>query len=343
MAQEFDNELTISIWLHGDVNHPCGHAAFRVRSEGELHYCNYDDGDGVDYCGEVTNRIYRMGMRGLSVGEMRYRMSLRNEQAQRRQERDQRVEEQTSQTGLDRQKEFGHTAPIKVKLPFQGTAGSTFGLPWSSRDFVAHVLKTRVDNLYRTSPAAVAIALEQFGADCYVAPPFSSLFRYEAWMLDVWAKTVRARIDDLNNKADELTMSLQLNYGKGFQNKINFGEPEHKKYSYDYLMTLQEWKELSREGSLIRSPRIREMDRLIGLYHEQENNRRQRYACVIGLLDLVLEYHRESKGSRENAVMLLGREVLSVAKKGVPNYRNDSWWDSNLEEVRDFNRVKHYT
>ena len=106
-------------------------------------------------------------------------------------------------------------------------------------------------------------------------------------------------------------MYMQLHMGKGAHQKNLTGRK-------DQVMTVQEWKELSKAGSFIRSSRIQRLDKLLAEYHSFTMDQ-TRVSLLVEMFDLVWEYCQEATtGTRAVAVMNLGAQICEEAKRGYP-------------------------
>jgi hypothetical protein len=83
-------------------------------------------------------------------------------------------------------------------------------------------------------------------------------------------------------------------------------------------MSLEKWKELSKGGSLVRSPLIQKLDGLI--VRANSTVRNVKIQVMAEMLEVVLKYLEESKtGTRSNAVFMLGEQILDVIAADAPH------------------------
>ena len=212
--------------------------------------------------------------------------------------------EQKQRSPLE-QERLMHTAVTKAKFPIMPCTQVLWGLPgaeWSTIEVKQHQTMAQV------SPSQVAQQLENMGGDIFADPPYSTLQRWDVSFLERWCNAIRERIDQLNRKSKELELKLGLHYGGHYTRR--------KKVTA--VMSPQEWKELSKGGSFVRSPLIQKLDGLIGRANSTVRN--VKIQVMAEMLEVVLKYLEESKtGTRSNAVFMLGQQILDVIAADAPH------------------------
>ena len=95
-----------------------------------------------------------------------------------------------------------------------------------------------------------------------------------------------------------------------------------------HLMRSQEWKELSNKdvsNSLIRSERIRRLDKLVALNQESARNVGQTARVLAAMIDVIVDYMKERGDSMGSNAVLLAKQVIEVVKTGCNDYRIANW------------------
>lgn len=210
-----------------------------------------------------------------------------------------------NQRSPQEQERLIHTAVTKAKFPIMPCAQILWGLPgaeWSTIELKQHQTMAQV------TPSQVAQQLENMGADVFADPPYSTLQRWDVTFLERWCNAIRERIDRLNRKSKELELKLGLHYG--------VHHARRKKVTA--VMSPEEWKELSKGGSFVRSPLIQKLDRLI--VRANSTVHKIKIQVMAEMLEVVLQYLEESKtGTRSNAVFMLGEQILDVIAADAPH------------------------
>ncbi|MEI8021085.1 MAG: hypothetical protein WCH39_22960 [Schlesneria sp.] len=136
---------------------------------------------------------------------------------------------------------------------------------------------------------------------------------WDPFTLEQWIMNLLARIDDLNRKNTELKTMIERN--------INV----RNRPAANHLMTSDEWKELSNKdmgGSIIRSDRIRKLDKLVAMNQKSARNVTLTVRVLAEMMDIITDYMAQRGDSmRSNAVMALGKQVIEVVINGCHDYR----------------------
>jgi len=294
MSKDFNKELTIYIWPTAHFKYPKGHAAFKVRAENSSISINFGEtSDGKDH--QRTNKQQRDLTKG-------------NDFSGR-----ERLRQQSQQDN----KLLFQTAVRKIKIPFVGSDSPWGLILWDLFEYEQRAFRDQRD--YPSSFSYVADQLRANGADSYVPPRYET-FRGSMWdalTLEQWARAIRARIDELNQKNEQLTPIIARN--------VNV----RNRPAVRHLMTAQDWKTLSNKdvgGSIIRSERIRKLDRLVARNQESARNVTETIRILATMLDIIADYMNERGDTmRSNAVLALGKQVIEVVKDGCHDYRIANW------------------
>lgn len=294
MANEFANEFTVLLWPKLDRNYLQGHAALKITKAGKSVVLNAEDGNGVDYRAGRGAQLAPPGARNAG-----YRAGL-YQQTRALAERNER------QRPASELESLAATAPIQLSLPMLGGDGPHWGLPPAKGDFEYYVKENRL-NLHQLSTTRIAWLLDIAGLGIYAQSPAQHGAVWSVEQVRQWVRAGRSRIDHLNRTTDDFLMTMQLEYGKGY----------HLRDPVTQLMSVDEWRVLSSDGNFIRGNRTQKLDRLVAEYHRHQAFDRDKLKNLIPIFEACVEYRTESRGSRTNAAMQLGKQVLSVLRAGL--------------------------
>jgi hypothetical protein len=290
VSRTFNKEMTIYLWPKGHFKYPKGHAALKASDGGASVSVNFGEtSEGVDH--QRRNIEQRDKTRAI---DDRARNLLRQ------------------QSGQDNKLLF-QTALRKLKLPFLGSDSPWGLILWELQDFERRAFRQQHE--FPSSCSYVADQLHAIGAASYV-PPHYETYKGTMWdpfTLEQWVMNLQARIDDLNRKNKELMTMIERN--------INV----RNRSAVTHLMTSDEWKELSNRdmgGSIIRSDRIRKLDKLVAMNQKSARNVTLTVRVLAEMMDIITDYMAQRRDSmRSNAVMALGKQVIEVVNNGCRDYR----------------------
>jgi len=277
-------DLTLYFWHQGNPHYPSGHAAFRLRIDGEEMVLNYDEPEDFD----------RVKLRALPM----YKLTDKNEwlKAQKRSEVEQRM--------------LVEMAPVKVKIPISGNDPDVFGL-W--RKDPSDYKWNRTFDVNINSVHSVARILDQAGGWVYVQRPVEPR-DINLPRLVVWARAVNLRVSEINHKVEELRRAIDR----------NVTARSYRLNNDRIMMSEKQWKELSNKDtgfSLVRSEGVRQMDRLVARYHQQTSVPHH-LGVLAELIDTIHDYNqtRGVESNRQSSVLVLAKHAITVAKVGPLAY-----------------------
>lgn len=294
MSRDFNKEMTIYFWPRGHYNYPKGHAAFKVRDGSSSISVNFGEtSEGKDH------QRGNFEQRDLTKGDD---FSGRN---------------QLRQLSQHDNKMLFQTAVRKIKIPFLGSDSPWGLILWDLDVYERDAFRSQRE--YPSSFSYIAHQLDSSGAASYV-PPLYETWKGSMWdalTLEQWATAIRRRIDELNQKNEQLMPMIARNV-----NVRNHPVVTH-------LMTAQEWKVFSNKdvgNSLIRSERIRKLDKLVALNQGSARNVTKTVWVLANMMDVIVDYmNQRGDTMRSNAVLALGKEVIEVVKNGCHDYRIGNW------------------
>jgi hypothetical protein len=319
--REFDREVTVYVWRFRGVDHP-GHAAVKLTGVPgrDKAYISWWPGGGGKQC-----KGKRAGIHGNYHKDMTSEISP-NVTSRLGKDLQPRRGQRQVVYGYDALherdlKRWGQEADEKIKLPGRGATGVEFGLDlvrmyewWQVFQHCPHP-RYKFASKHSNCSGVAAAALRVGGADQFASPPTALLFIDPSQVAD-WAWAVKDALAERNEAAKRLAVDLDT-----------VGEVQLD--PVEDLMTVPEWKQLSNRdmgGAFLRSPKVKDMDRLLQKYHTLAWNDEQGRArlIVLGkLMDTIHHYLAHKPGSkRGDAVLALGKQVLNVSKEKARHYRD---------------------
>src|SRR5262249_20055971 len=307
--------MAIYIWPMGNTLYPNGHAAFKVNDGQQKKFFNVVfDVELDDEIRELESQVSVYHVRNMSK-DTQYSELMRRK-GQLNSQRDK---------GRVETRQVEHTAQIKIKLPLM--CENVWGLVWCQEPVLSYLARgtemnstlmtsSTSSNTIRCSPGFVANVIERLSGAAY-APLYSGTYLlWETTMLERWAREIRERIDDLNEKLAQVSQfEIRARLG-GY----SFGKWE----TLTTLMSLQQWKELADQymgTSLVHGGRRKQLDDLIA-EGATELTQTERVQLLAAILDIVADYLATEKSNRIFALVALGLNVRSMLKNRLHSYRN---------------------
>jgi hypothetical protein len=326
VAREFKHEFTIYLWPQGNPLYPHGHAAFKVSNDKQKRFFNRNiDVDTVDGLNRHFDEYERMRTQRLRPGAPKVRYDFKSASPLYKRLEDNAVENRNVE----------HTAQTKIKIPFCGainngaissgtsrTGSGSWGI--QLREMSEFERPNVPLRMVRSSCAYVGQILELAGASAFAPPPYSTMLRWDPPILERWARSVRARIDELNQKSDWI--ERYITDGHGTFNMVNRLKNLSKQNS---ILTAQEWRDLCNEywpSSFIQSGRRKRLDKLV---QDLPSLRGKSMATKVQALtetleickDYADEYYRQNKPRHAIPSLVLGRQLRYLAEDGLHDLR----------------------
>ena len=320
--RDFDREAVVYVWRYKGPNHP-GHASVKLSGLPEVDgyrksYISWWPARGVDGKGDFftsqksgRNWNYHRDM----YNEMKPGTRRNLDKGTFQPRHGQRMVLQY-ETGSE---EWGQEADEKIRIPGMGAAGVLFGLDLARIHRWWEIFRSCPHPEYKYSSrnsncAGVAIlALRAGGADRWAPAPKVAIY-VDPNQVARWAHQIRETLDRHNEAAWEVNQAL-INDGRQIDESVR------------EVMSYEEWLTKSSRDETrqrFRSERLRLIDQLLLEYHtESWSTTPDVKLLLLGqIMDAINRFLRHKPTSkRGDAVLNLGEQVLSVARKQEKFYR----------------------